>query len=157
MTDSFVIPYPKDLLPHRDPMLLIDEIDDYQPGKSIRVINKINPESVFFKGHFPNEPIMPGVILVEMMFQACGIFGRLETLYAQSLQGLELTVKKPTSARAIKIEHVSFMKPVFPNDIIIITAEPKQKLFNFSVFNAKIEIQDKGVAAKGVVTVLINT
>ena len=111
---------------------------------------------MFFQGHFPNDPILPGIVLIEMMFQACGVFGRLENLHARSLAGEDVTETRAKSGRAIKIENTSFSRPVFPNDVLIIKAEPKQKLFNFSVFKASVEIEGRGVAAKGIVTVLIN-
>ncbi len=155
MSETYTIPYPKDLLPHRAPMLLIDEIDEYIPAKSIQVRTEVKPDSMFFQGHFPNEPILPGIVLIEMMFQACGVYGRLEHLYSRSLAGEVITATKAKSGRAIKIENASFTSPVFPNDVLIITAVHKQKLFNFSVFNACVEIVGRGVAAKGVVTVLI--
>jgi 3-hydroxyacyl-[acyl-carrier-protein] dehydratase len=156
MNATYSIPYPKDLLPHRAPMLLIDEIDEYVPATSIQVRTVVDPESMFFQGHFPNDPILPGIVLIEMMFQACGIFGRLENLHARSLAGEDVTETRAKSGRAIKIENTSFSRPVFPNDVLIIKAEPKQKLFNFSVFKASVEIEGRGIAAKGVVTVLIN-
>jgi 3-hydroxyacyl-[acyl-carrier-protein] dehydratase len=155
-TATYSIPYPKDLLPHRAPMLLIDEIDEYIPNKSIQVRTQVTPDNMFFQGHFPNEPILPGIVLIEMMFQACGVFGRLENLHSRALAGEEVSDTRAKSGRAIKIENTSFSRPVFPNDVLIIRAEPKQKLFNFSVFNASVEIQGRGIAAKGVVTVLIN-
>jgi 3-hydroxyacyl-[acyl-carrier-protein] dehydratase len=155
MTETYQIPYPKDLLPHRTPMLLIDEIDEYVPGISIKVRTHIKPDSMFFEGHFPNDPILPGIVLIEMMFQACGVFGRLENLHARSLAGEVIKDTKAKSGRAIKIDSASFSRPVYPNDTLIIYAEPKQKLFGFSVFHAKVDIEGKGTAAKGVVTVLI--
>lgn len=135
-------------------MLLVDEIQTYVPGESVTATTFVHPEMVFFEGHFPGEPILPGVILVEMMFQSCGLFGRLEGINAQAETAGE--AYRPKSGRAIKIDSLSFIKAVLPNDQVVITVVFSHKLLNFSVFNARVDIQGRGLAAKGMVTVLIN-
>ena len=131
-------------------MLLVDEIQTYSPGESVTATTFVHPEMIFFEGHFPGEPILPGVILVEMMFQTCGIFGRLEAMATDGKS------QRPKSGRAIKIDVLTFNNAVLPNDHLLITAVFSHKLLNFSVFNARVEIKGRGIAAKGVVTVLIN-
>jgi len=66
-----------ELLPHRDPFLHIDSIIDYELGKSIIAEKKVNPDEPYFKGHFPQQPILPGVIILEAMAQAGGVLGHL--------------------------------------------------------------------------------
>ena len=65
------------LLPHRDPFLHIDRIVDYELGKSIIAEKMIKPSEPYFKGHFPGQPIVPGVIIIEAMAQAGGVLGHL--------------------------------------------------------------------------------
>lgn len=150
------LPQPHELLPHRPPMLLIDELQAYEPGKSVTATTYVHPENPFFEGHFPGEPILPGVILVEMMFQTCGVFGRLEAMHTTPFIDSPGETYRPKSGRAIKIDTLTFNKAVLPGDRLQITATFSHKLLNFSVFNARVEINGRGTAAKGTVTVLIN-
>lgn len=60
------------LLPHRYPFLLIDRVVDYQAGQSLKAIKNVTINEPFFQGHFPGFPVMPGVLIIEAMAQACG-------------------------------------------------------------------------------------
>lgn len=62
-------------LPHRKPFLFIDEIKSIDLGKSIHCVKHNSPEEDYFRGHFPDNPIMPGVIILEALAQASGILG----------------------------------------------------------------------------------
>lgn len=60
----------KEIIPHRDPFLLIDEINEMELGKRVVATKYIEPDSFWFKGHFPEYPVTPGVLLLEMCAQA---------------------------------------------------------------------------------------
>ncbi|MCU0812250.1 MAG: 3-hydroxyacyl-ACP dehydratase FabZ, partial [Thiobacillaceae bacterium] len=60
-------------LPHRYPFLLVDRVVDCQPGKSIHAYKNVTINEPFFAGHFPHHPVMPGVLIMEALAQACGI------------------------------------------------------------------------------------
>lgn len=62
-----------ELLPHRYPFLLIDRVLDFEPGKSLSAIKNVSINEPFFQGHFPGQPIMPGVLILEAMAQATGL------------------------------------------------------------------------------------
>lgn len=62
-----------EILPHRDPFLLIDEITDMEVGKSVKAIKYVSEEEYYFKGHFPQEKVMPGVLIIEALAQAGGV------------------------------------------------------------------------------------
>lgn len=63
------LPAPADLLPHRAPFLFVDEILDLVPGESARARWHVDPAAPFFAGHFPGNPILPGVLIVEALAQ----------------------------------------------------------------------------------------
>ena len=63
----------KKLLPHRHPFLLIDRVENIVPGESCTAYKNVSYDAWFFQGHFPNAPIMPGVLIIEAMAQAAGV------------------------------------------------------------------------------------
>ena len=60
----------KGIIPHRDPFLLIDEVLELEPGKRVVAQKTLKPDEFWFKGHFPQEPVQPGVLTIEMLAQA---------------------------------------------------------------------------------------
>ncbi|HBN26579.1 MAG TPA: 3-hydroxyacyl-[acyl-carrier-protein] dehydratase FabZ [Desulfobacteraceae bacterium] len=98
-----------EFLPHRYPFLLLDRVIDLVPGESIVALKNVTISEPFFQGHFPKEPIMPGVLMVEAMAQAGGVLayetvgGKLETS-AMYFMGMD---------------KVKFRKPVIPGDQLI--------------------------------------
>ena len=66
-----------DLLPHRFPFLLIDKIVSCTPGETITAIKNVSVNEPFFTGHFPGNPIMPGVLIIESMAQAGGVLSHI--------------------------------------------------------------------------------
>lgn len=95
----------RELLPHRYPFLLVDKVIDIQKDYLVGVKN-VTANEPFFQGHFPNEPVMPGVLLVEAMAQAGGIF------VLRNLEGKYATY-------FMKIDNVKFRKKVVPGDTIV--------------------------------------
>lgn len=106
------------LLPHRDPFLLVDGIDAVDlSGATIAGRRHVAPDDPVFRGHFPDDPIYPGVLQVEAMAQVglC-LFGLLKT-------GLADPDAAAQGVRAIKIHHAAFFAPVRPADELTITAK----------------------------------
>ena len=101
----------KKILPHRFPMLLVDRILDLEPMKWAVGIKNISVNEMQFLGHFPDNPIMPGVLLIEAMAQVGGV----AMLYPPENRG--------TIAVFAKIDKVRFHKQVVPGDQVVTRAE----------------------------------
>mgnify|MGYP005712498969 FL=1 len=106
------------LLPHREPFLFIDEVLEVN-DEFIEAIRFISPDEEFFKGHFPNFPIMPGVLVLEAMAQSCALLGSHIMNQSANEQSIYLLCG---------IEKVRFKKKVLPGDTLI---------FKSSVINSK--------------------
>ena len=95
-----------DLLPHREPMLLIDELIDIVPHKSAIGIINVKKNSFYFQGHFPGQPVMPGVIIVEAFGQAAA------ALTAYSLKPKEVEDKL---VYLMSVDKARFRNPIIPD------------------------------------------
>ena len=95
----------KKLIPHREPFIFLDELHDIEKLKRATGIKTFNDNENFFKGHFPKKPVVPGVILIEMLAQTAA------ALIAYSIQ--EETFDK--IVYLMNIENTKFRNPVFPN------------------------------------------
>ncbi len=99
------------ILPHRDPFLLIDEIQEYNPGISVKAIKRITGEEYFFKGHFPDFPVMPGVLILEALAQA----GAVAVLSLEENRG--------KIGFLAGVDNARFRQKVFPGDILTLDVE----------------------------------
>jgi 3-hydroxyacyl-[acyl-carrier-protein] dehydratase len=100
------------ILPHRYPMLLIDRIIEIEPRKRIVAIKNVTANEQFFNGHFPNYPIMPGVLVVEAMAQAGG-----------ALLLTEIPDRDHKLMVFTGIERAKFRKPITPGDQVRLEVE----------------------------------
>ena len=102
----------REILPHRSPFLLIDRVTDLVPGESAEAVKCVSGNEPFFQGHFPQEPVMPGVLQVEAMAQVGGL------LVLNSVDEPERY-----STYFMKIDGVKFRQKVVPGDTIIFRVE----------------------------------
>ena len=95
-----------DLLPHRDPMLLIDELRDIKKLHSATAIVNVRKNSFYVQGHFPGQPVMPGVLIVEAFGQAAA---------ALTAHGLDKSTYENKLVFLMSIEKARFRNPVIPD------------------------------------------
>ncbi|MEG2295773.1 MAG: 3-hydroxyacyl-ACP dehydratase FabZ [Oscillospiraceae bacterium] len=100
-----------EIIPHRDPFLLIDEVTEMTPGLSIVAKKHIAQDEYWFQGHFPSYPVTPGVLIIEMLAQAGAVCA------------LCLPENKGKLAFFAGIEKAKFRKQVLPGDTIILSVE----------------------------------
>ena len=105
------------ILPHRYPFLLVDRIVELEPGKRVVGIKNVSINEPFFQGHFPGNPIMPGVLIVEAMAQVGGVLARLSMPDVSEKQDADTIF-------FMSIEKAKFRKPVVPGDQLILEVKP---------------------------------
>ena len=103
-----------DLLPHRDPMLLIDELYDIKKLSSATALVKVKKSSFFVQGHFPENPVMPGVLIVESFGQAAA---------ALTAHGLDKETYENKLVFLMGVEKARFRNPVIPDCELILKIE----------------------------------
>ncbi|HPD00109.1 MAG TPA: 3-hydroxyacyl-ACP dehydratase FabZ [Acetivibrio sp.] len=126
----------QNIIPHRYPFLLIDKVVEVEPGKRAVGIKNVSVNEPFFQGHFPGNPIMPGVLIVEALAQtAC-------------VAGLMLEENKGKLGVFTGIESMKFRRQVVPGDVLKLEAE--FLAFKMGMGKAKVRATVEGeVAAEG--------
>jgi len=126
-----------EMLPHRYPFLLIDKVINVEPGKSLIAIKNVSFNEPFFQGHFPGNPIMPGVLQIEAMAQAGGIM----EMYARKLRS-----SAPAHDQTILflgIDNVRFRGVVRPGDCLRIEVKAIQNRHDTVRFKGECFVDDK--------------
>lgn len=124
-----------ELLPHRYPFLLVDRVTDIEE-KRITAIKNVSINEPFFQGHFPGNPVMPGVLIIESMAQTAGIF---------ALEMIDST-KSGKIFYFLTIENAKFRIPVVPGDVLTIKAELLKVHGTVCKFFCEAFVQNKLVA-----------
>ena len=102
------------LLPHRKPMLLIDELVDIKKLKSATGIINVSKDSFYVQGHFPGQPVMPGVVIVEAFGQAAA---------ALTAHGIDKSTYENKLVFLMSVEKARFRSPVIPNCKLLVKIE----------------------------------
>ena len=123
------------ILPHRYPFILIDRIEIIEPGESLIALKNLTINEPFFQGHFPGQPVMPGVLSLEIMAQA-GSFLMLSQ------------VADPLSKNMFfsTVEKAKFRKPVVPGDQLVVHMTLIKKKLNLCKFHGICKVDNKVVA-----------
>lgn len=131
----------REMLPHRYPFLLVDRVLEREEGKRIVAIKNVTINEPFFQGHYPETPIMPGVLIVEAMAQVGGLI----------VGGSPDSNVIPLLAA---IEKVRFREVVKPGDQLVITATVQANRSGLVKISAQAKVAEK-VAAQGVLTFVL--
>jgi len=130
------------LLPHRYPFLLVDRLVEFEPAKKAVGIKNVTCNEPFFVGHFPDKPIMPGVLIVEAMAQTGGV---LAFKSFPEMKG---------SVFFIGIDNARFRKPVIPGDQLKLVVEVLKHKREIWVFDGKAFVEDELVAEAKIMAML---
>lgn len=133
--NSFDIQEIMALLPHRYPMLLVDKVIDYEPGKYLHAIKNVTANEPIFTGHFPEQPIFPGVMILEAMAQATGLLG-FKTTQGRADNELYLFAA---------IDNARFKQPVYPGDTMHLHVDFIKERRNLWKFNCEAKVDGKVV------------
>ena len=131
----------KEYLPQRYPFLLVDRVLELEPNKYIKAYKNVTANEEFFLGHFPNKPIMPGVLIIEAMAQASGVLG------------FKSQEKKPRDGYLyyfVGADGVRFKRPVVPGDQLILEAEILTVKRGIYKFQCKASVDGK-IASEAVI------
>lgn len=119
----------KERIKHRPPFLLIDRVIELEQGKSCTAIKNVTINEPFFAGHFPEEPVMPGVLIIEAIAQTAGIAGLGDNNHNED-----------TLLLFTGIEKAVFKYPVTPGDQLILRAQFLKKKLNIWMFEGTAHI-----------------
>ena len=123
----------KKIMPHRYPFLLVDRVTEIEPNKKAVGLKNVTFNEPFFQGHFPGNPIMPGVLVLEAMAQVSGILAMHNR-------------PKGSSVYFMSIEKAKFRKPVVPGDQLQFEISVLQKRKNVWKFAGQTFVDGKVVA-----------
>ena len=122
----------KKIIPHRDPMLLVTTVEEIVPGEAITATFYVDPDREIFKGHFPGNPVLPGVYSVECMAQTADILLLSTKRYAGKIPLF------------LGIDKVRFLKKIMPGDTIKIWAKMESERIEKAIATCSAEIYNHG-------------
>lgn len=125
-------------LPHRFPFLLVDRVTELTVGKSLVGYKNVSYNEPFFQGHFPERPVMPGVLILEAMAQATGLL---------AFRTVERGAKRESLYFLVGIDKARFKQPVEPGDQLVLRAELLRARRGIWVFDCEASVDGKLVAS----------
>lgn len=125
-------------LPHRYPFLLVDRVLEYEVGKSLTALKNVTMNEPFFQGHFPNKPIMPGVLVIEALAQATGLLAFCTQEQEPSDNFIYMLVS---------VDKARFKRQVIPGDALTLEVEVTRRLRGMWKFDAVARVGDEVAAS----------
>ena len=129
----------KNIIPQRDPFLMIDEVEEYVPGESAIAYKNVNEQEWYFKGHFPGNPIMPGVLIAESLAQTGAV------------AILSMDENKGKNALFGGIDKMKFKRKIVPGDRLKLEVKIIKRKGPIGVGEAIATVDEK-IVAKGELT-----
>ncbi len=126
------------MLPHRYPFLLVDKVLECVPFESIVAVKNVTYNEPFFTGHFPKNPVMPGVLILESMAQATGVL---------AFHSAKTTSKSNAMYYLVGVDKARFKSPVGPGDQLILRANLKRQIRGIYRFEATAHVDDELVSS----------
>lgn len=128
----------KNLLPHRYPFLLVDRVLAFEPGVSLLGIKNVTCNEPFFQGHFPEKPVMPGVLILEALAQATGLLA-----FNTENRGAE----RDSLYYLVGIDNARFKQPVIPGDQLRLSVTVTKQKRGIWVFDTEASVDDVTAAS----------
>jgi 3-hydroxyacyl-[acyl-carrier-protein] dehydratase len=132
------------MLPHRYPFLLVDRVEQIEGDNSAVGIKNVTVNEPHFQGHFPSQPVMPGVLIIEAMAQTAGV------ICVNTMEG-----DSPTLVYFMTIDNAKFRRPVVPGDRLEIHVRKQKKRGNIWRFACEAKV-DGVVAAEAEITAMMS-
>ncbi len=132
------------MLPHRYPFLLVDRVEQIDGDNSAVGIKNVTVNEPHFQGHFPSQPVMPGVLIIEAMAQTAGV------ICVNTMEG-----DSPTLVYFMTIDNAKFRRPVVPGDRLEIHVRKQKKRGNIWRFSCEAKV-DGVVAAEAEITAMMS-
>ena len=126
-----------DLLPHREPMLLIDELYDIKKLQSASAVVNVKKDSFFVQGHFPDQPVMPGVLIVEAFGQSAA---------ALTAHGIDKSTYENKLVFLMGVEKAKFRNPVIPDCKLLLKIEAIRSHGRVWKYKGEAFVEDKKMA-----------
>jgi beta-hydroxyacyl-ACP dehydratase FabZ len=132
----------QDILPHRRPFLFVDRVLDLKAGEKVLAEKDLSPDEGFFAGHFPGDPIMPGVLVSEALAQTCGL-----------LMGLTWNEEGRTTAGDrpgflyLASTNMKFSSPARPGETLRLEAHLKKEYGKMFLFHVAAYVEDRTIAS----------
>ncbi len=133
-----------EMIPHRDPFLMIDRVIEARAGESAIGIKHVTPDDYYFKGHFPQRPVMPGVLIIEAMAQTAAV------LVVHTLG----PVAEGKLVYFMSVDKARFRRPVVPGETLTIYVNCQRNRGNVWKFTGQAKVDGK-LCADGVFTAMI--
>lgn len=143
----------KSLIPHREPFLLVDALKEYNPGERLVAVKAVSRGEPWFQGHFPDFPVMPGVLIIESLAQTCAAFMALEHQSEATITNKD--AQKQTQMYILLRSDVRFPKAVRPGCVLELEVTILEVTSAFLVFKVKAT-RDGETCVRGSLTVAVS-